>query len=143
MILLALDPGGTTGWSFWRYTDDAPLSLIASGQVGNGIRGFIDWWADEAPSPDIVVAETFRLDGRTPRPDVTPLKIEGALEVLFPGWHGQPNTMKVHAPDAFLKAHGFWLPGKQHARDSVRHALAYAKTHRHEPSLRAYWPPRT
>lgn len=142
MILLSLDPGGTTGWSLWRLSDTEPLTYIMSGQISNGVRGFIEWWADKPLEPDIVVAETFRLDGRTPRPDVTPLKIEGALAVLFPDWHGQPNTMKVHATDAFLKANGFWLPGKQHARDSVRHALAYAKLHRHEPTLRALWGPR-
>lgn len=142
MILRSLDPGGTTGWSEWRYTDDAPAELLDYGQIPNGVHGFIAWWRSR-PEPDRVVAETFRLDGRTPKPDTTPLQIEGALTALFPEWHGQANVMKAHAPDEFLKAHGFWLVGKPHARDAVRHALAYAKLQRHAPSLRAYWPPRT
>jgi hypothetical protein len=141
VILLALDPGGTTGWSEWLYTDDAPVTLREWGQIPNGVHGFLSWWRSR-PEADLVVSETFRLDGRTLKPDTTPLLVEGALHALFPSWHGQPNTMKVHAPDAFLKAHGFWLVGQPHARDSVRHALAYAKLHKHAPSLRAYWGPR-
>ncbi|UOE45901.1 hypothetical protein [Agromyces larvae] len=138
-VLLALDPGGRTGWSLWRFDAITPITHLEHGTVEGGLDGFIAWWKVEGWQPDVVVSETFVLDGRTPKPDITPLKIEGALSVLFPGWVGQRNVMKRHAPDAFLKEHGLWWPGKGHDRDSARHAIAWAKTNLHRPTLDAYW----
>ncbi len=135
--LLALDPGGTTGWSSWVYDSLTPLRHVDHGMIPNGLDGFIQWWESTAGGePDEVVSETFVLDGRTARPDVTPLKVEGALSVLFPGWIGQRNVMKAHAPDQLLKDKGIWWPGAGHDRDSARHAIAWAKTTRHMPTLR-------
>lgn len=135
--LLALDPGGTTGWSFWKYDAVTPLLHVDHGMIRGGLDGFIRWWADtNGGDPDEVVSETFVLDGRTAQPDVTPLKIEGALSVLFPGWIGQRNFAKAHAPDDLLKVKGLWWPGQPHAVDSARHAVAYLKTRRHAPTLR-------
>ena len=141
--LLALDPGFTTGWSFHRYDAVTPLTLLSHGQIVGGNRGFIDWWNAREKTWDEVVAETFVDDHRTSSPDVTPLRIEGSLDVLWPEWIGQRNFMKLHARDDMLKASGLWLKGQPHATDSVRHALALMKTRRHEPTLRRYWPART
>lgn len=141
--LLALDPGGTSGWSFWRFSDTEPLAHVDHGMISGGNRGFIRWWDEtNGGDPDIVVAEIFVDDHRTVSPDTTPLRIEGALDVLFPAWVGQRNVMKAHAPDSLLKEHDLWWPGAGHDRDSARHAIAYMKTIRHLPTLRAYWPPR-
>ena len=138
-LLLALDPGRSTGWSVWEYGDTKPLTHLEHGTIAGGLEGFIDF-AMGKHGYDEVVAETFRLDGRTVKPDVTPLRIEGALTTLFPGWVGQPNSHKVHAPDALLKRAGLWWPGKGHDRDSARHALAYMKLRRHLPTIERYWP---
>lgn len=142
--LLVLDPGGTTGWSLWSYDALTPLQVLEYGQVAGGVKGFVSWWQrDVAGGPiDEVLAETFRLDGRTPKPNVEPLKIEGALEVLWPGWFGQANVMKAHAPDDLLKRHDLWWRGQQHARDTARHAIALMKVRRHAPTLRRFFPPR-
>ncbi|OJU44467.1 MAG: hypothetical protein BGN98_13870 [Microbacterium sp. 69-7] len=138
--LLALDPGGTTGYSLWEYTAITPLTLIHKGQISGGLDGFIAWSA--GMHPEEVVAETFRLDGRTVKPDVTPLRIEGALSVIWPHWIGQPNTMKVHADDVFMKRAGLSFRGMPHATDSARHALALMKVRRHVPTIKRYWPDR-
>lgn len=143
--LLALDPGGTTGWSTWHYDAVTPLTHVSHGMVPGGIRGFIDWFKRERVDLldwDVVVSETFVLDGRTASPDITPLKIEGALSVLTPDWVGQRNVMKAHATDDLLKRSGLWWPGAGHDRDSARHALAWAKTHFHRPTIDHYWPRR-
>ena len=139
--LLALDPGRTTGYSIWHYDEHAPLKLIQRGQISNGLEGFVAWFRSQERF-DEVVAETFKLDGRTIKPDTTPLAIEGALTVLAPGWVGQPNTMKTSATDTQLKRWGLWWPGHQHARDSARHAIAYMKRKRHIPTLRLLFPDR-
>lgn len=141
--LLALDPGESTGWSMWEYGDDTPLRCLDHGTILFGLKGFIKWWGENRwhMLADEVVCESFILDGRTVKPNVTPLQIEGALAVLWGDTAYQRNTYKAHAPDEFLKAQGLWWKGKGHDRDSARHAFAYVKTRKHMPSLLHYWPP--
>lgn len=141
--LLALDPGGTTGYSLWWYDAITPLRPIEHGQTPDGVEGFIHWWnTQDTHLWDEIVSERFVLDGRTARPDTTPLKIEGVLMVERPDVIFQPNGFKAAVPDAVLKRLGFWWKGQQHARDSARHALAYLKARGHRPTMRAYFAPR-
>lgn len=144
--LLALDPGKTTGMSIWQYDVETPLQLVGYGQIEGGVDGFLEYLY---PSDgrymiwDVIVSESFVLDGRTPNPDVTPLKIEGILEshahrtrcqLRF-----QRNNFKAHVSDPLLGKYGFYVPGMGHANDSMRHALAWAKTSYHRPTLDAYF----
>ena len=141
--LLALDPGGTTGWSLWRFTEAMPIEHVAHGQVSGGVDGFVQWWhRQDEQDIDEVVSESFVLDGRTASPDITPLRIEGALAVLWPGVIYQRNVYKGHVPDAKIKELGLWWAGEPHAVDSMRHALALMKVRRHLPTLMWAWPPR-
>lgn len=142
--LLALDPGGTTGWSFWRYDAVTPLRHVDHGMIPGGLRGFIQWWEETAGGdPDEIVAEDFILDGRTAMPDTTPLEILGALDMAAPvPVIRQRNVMKAMATDEFLKRNDLWWKGAGHDRDSARHALALMKRRKHVPTLRRYWPPR-
>lgn len=144
--LLALDPGKTTGMSIWMYDAETPLELAGYGQIDGGVDGFLEYlyptngkfmvW-------DVIVSESFVLDGRTPNPDVTPLHIEGILEA-----HAhrtgcqlrfQRNNFKSHVSNESLKRLGLYVPGKPHAMDSMRHALAFMKTTMHRPTLEAYF----
>ncbi|MDF2990241.1 MAG: hypothetical protein K0S37_755 [Microbacterium sp.] len=144
--LLALDPGGTTGFSVWEYGPLQPLTHIHHGQIAGGLRGF-GAWARRFDEPiDEVVAESFVDDHRTADPDVTPLRIEGVIDFVW-GVHGVPvvlqrNFAKAHARDALLERMGWWWKGQEHARDSARHAVAFLKTARHAPTLRLINPPR-
>ena len=139
--LLGLDPGLSTGWALFHYDATTPLTLLDYGEILGGHQGVIAFWKT-MPEPDEVVAETFRLDGRTIYPEVDPLRTEGALSVLHPGWIGQPNTAKIMADDILLKRLGWWLKGKPHARDAARHAIALMKSRRHLPTLSRISPPR-
>jgi hypothetical protein len=144
--LLALDPGKTTGMSIWMYDAETPLQLAGYGQIDCGVEGFLEYlypidgkymiW-------DVIVSESFVLDGRTPNPDVTPLKIEGILEahahrtgalVRF-----QRNNFKAHVDNDLLKKFELYKPGQPHAMDSMRHALAYMKTSKHMATLNHYF----
>lgn len=142
--ILALDPGVTTGWAEFDLRDDAPLEHVAHGMIPGGLAGFHAWWrARDEGQWGIVIAEDFHLDGRTMAPDTTPLDILGALQVLRPDLIRQQNTSKRVAPDSLLKRIGLWWPGAGHDRDALRHAIAYARSIRHMPTIRGFWPPRT
>lgn len=143
--LLALDPGKTTGMSIWQYDADTPLTKIAHGQIEGGVEGFLEYFypSNMFMPWDIIVSESFVLDGRTPNPDITPLKIEGILEahahrtgalVRF-----QRNNFKAHVDNDLLKRFDLYKPGQPHAMDSMRHALAYMKTSMHMPTLNHYF----
>lgn len=143
--LLALDPGKTTGMSIWQYDADTPLTKIAHGQIEGGVEGFLEYFypSNMFMPWDIIVSESFVLDGRTPNPDITPLKIEGILEahahrtgalVRF-----QRNNFKAHVDNDLLKKFDLYKPGQPHAMDSMRHALAYMKTSMHMPTLNHYF----
>lgn len=142
MRLLSLDPGGTTGYVVARYDAITPLTIIEHGQISNGKDGFIDWALRRRGEFDEVVSESFILDGRTVSPDVTPLRIETAIDMTFGPWGDgcpviwQRNTQKAHADDLLLKRAGLWFKGQGHARDAARHAVALLKTRRHAPTLR-------
>ena len=64
MQLLAIDPGVSTGWSLWRYSDTEPLEHLDHGTVHGGLHGFIDWWVSTQSGAHgrEVVAEDFILD---------------------------------------------------------------------------------
>lgn len=144
--LLALDPGRTTGMSIWEYDTETPLTYIGHGQIGGGVDGFLEYFypVNELPRKwDVIVSESFVLDGRTPNPDVTPLKIEGVLEshahrtgTLL---RMQRNNFKKHVDNDLLKQFDLYWPGNPHAMDSARHALGYMKTSKHLPTLNHYF----
>ncbi len=142
--ILALDPGKTTGASWWYYDDTKHLALLRYEQIKGGLEGIISEFMHIKPSIyDVIVSDSFKLDGRTPSPDVTPLQIEGVLSYASK-IHGIPvvyqaNNMKAHATDDFLKKHDLWFKGAPHATDSARHAIAYMKRIKHRPTLEHYF----
>ena len=143
--LLALDPGKTTGMSIWGYSDSTPLTHIMHGQIAGGLDGFLEYfYARGVAAPfDVIVSESFVLDGRTPNPDVTPLRIEGVLQAHAHRYgtlvRFQRNNFKAHVTNDFLKRNSLYWAGEPHAMDSARHALAYMKVSRHFPTLKYYF----
>lgn len=142
-LILGLDPGGTTGFAVFDVQPGEPFKLLEHGQISNGSYGFARWWDER---PDLhgarVVSETFEDDHRTEDPDITPLRIEGILDYVARDWIGQPNYCKASAPDEFMKRYGLWFKGQPHATDAARHVVHWAKSKRHVPTLRAWWPRR-
>ena len=140
--ILAFDPGGTSGWAFGEFSDTQPLTFLLGGQIEDGVDGFVEFASLMPRHPDlIIVSESFQLRPAVRNPDVTPLRIEGALTALLgPGRvvYQQP-AMKSTVGDQKLKDHGFWIPGQRHQMDARIHALAYLKKNKHMPTLRAYW----
>lgn len=146
--LLAIDPGGTSGWALFTFSDAEPLTLVECGMVSGGLRGFKKWWLSSWPAQvyrtyqGILVVEDFLRDGRTVHPDLQALEIISGLRMVLDTFILQRNQEKGHAPDAFLKKWGLWQPGKGHDRDAIRHGFAWARTNRHMPTIKHYWPDR-
>ena len=138
-LIEALDPGLTTGWALLELDDKHPMELFDCGQIKDGVEGVL---ARKFLDIDILISEQFVLDGRTVKPELEPLRIEGVLmaeayglghQLIF-----QRNNFKKHVDDAKLKEIGWYQKGMPHANDAIRHALAWAKLN-HRPTLETYW----
>lgn len=144
-LILAFDPGGTTGYAYISFSVNN-LTLIESGQIPGGLQGFIAWWKDKEPlgsKNPIIVCESFTLREGIRGVNLDPCYVIGALEVLSGDEEVvyQPPNHKVFCNNDVLVNLGMWLRGQQHARDAVRHAIAYLRnTEKHKPTLDRGWP---
>lgn len=155
--VLGIDPGGTTGIVLLEMPYDAPAQVKFLGEVPEGLDGFLNWWDDSLRGyeHDQVVCESFELDGRTPKPDLTPKEIIGALKVLCrPPRHKettrrlvfQTNTQGKHLmTNEVLKRAGYYPKRGEvkggHSTDALRHALTYVvKTLKHKPTIELLFP---
>lgn len=139
MRLLSLDPGGTTGYAIIDYFDNQ-VELLESGQISDGLTGFIAEW--RYLKYDVVVCESFTLRPSVKFPDLSPVYIIGALEVLssqYPIVY-QPPSSKPLCTDTVLKRLGMYQVGKPHANDAIRHGIIYLRKQNHMPTLLAGWP---
>ena len=138
--LVALDPGGTTGYAIFNH-----LTLQEAGQLDTGsqeealklfepLLGVGDRDRNRNRNIDAVVMEDHRvyqnrIEQHAGSSLSTP-RLIGMIETLclqhsIP-WHKQPASMpKQFVTDEKLKAWGLYLPGKRHARDAIRHACYF------------------
>lgn len=150
--VLAVDPGGHTGLCLLRVPPRGPAQVVELREVPDGTEGFLDAWYDMTDWPNHVVCEAFNLDGRTARPDLTPVEIIGALKAWY-HQHGslrtfvlQTNTQGKHLmTNDVLKRAGYYPErgrvGGGHAVDSLRHSLTYVtKTLKHRPTINLLYP---
>lgn len=139
--LLALDPGGTTGWvSFLRCHHGADIwgkwNLTGTGQFGADPPWSGLLFATELLEPgDTVVVESMRFFHRpqqSAHTDLTGLEVIGAVKMLayLHGWNvvmQEPSQRK--GPDKWglekSKQVTTFLRGMPHAQDAFRHALVY------------------
>lgn len=121
--ILAVDPGGTTGWAYWK-----------DGEFTSGEESDWLYWLCEGGSPfeDIVhhlVIEKYTITAKTAKlsQQTDALRCTGALEChawAFTQVHWQtPAEAKSFSTDFKLKRIGWYRPGKGHANDAARHLL--------------------
>lgn len=138
-LILAVDPGGTTGYSYIHQ--DAIEDGPTAGQMSP--QEFMDWTyhvAENWRKQLTIVCERFTISGRTLK--VSKAGSYDALEVIgFLRWASKhycgrdlemssPSDVMSLFPDKKLKALGWYQPGLGHANDSLRHlARACAKRH--------------
>lgn len=165
MVVIAFDPGGTTGWSVMETTygglNDQTKSLhevvtkwwhgqIVSNdekidnyeQVATATMDEIILTAAHERGCDFaVVIESYQIRSkRTDAETISPIRFIAALEHLV--WEHnrylakqQPSEKSI-ASDDRLESWGFYAPdGLQHARDADRHALIFLRKLRSKKSL--------
>jgi len=126
--ILAVDPGGTTGW----VTYDTDTEEFRSGQEAD--RHEFCVLAAEALHFGVgtVVCEDFRITVQTAKKSQQPdaLKIIGTTEYLATIEGAAfvlqtPGDAKRFSTDTRLKKAGFWTPGRRHANDAARHLFLF------------------
>lgn len=139
--VLALDPGGTTGWAIFQVHPDA-----MGGDPDFPVMDNVEWWTAgeiEGEQPDQLdqlvalinewpaarlVTEQFKV--RSIQALLDPAEINAALK-----WAVRPRYFVFQNPDMAMKtvtddrqkSWGYWIPGKPHARDAVKHAITFLK----------------
>lgn len=123
MRILAVDPGGTTGWVYYdTYTEE-----FQSGQEADRLVFcfMVKEWVDR--DVVLIVVEDFRITIQTAKKSQQPdaLKIIGAIDYIAAGSAQvvlqTPGDAKRFATDDRLKKAGMWTPGRRHANDAARH----------------------
>jgi hypothetical protein len=142
--IVALDNGGTSGWCVMGIHPDA-MTGDPDIRVGDNIQfwtagqftGDEDEQCDEIveliaswPSARLVT-ELFTLRTRITSSEVFALERMNAILrwAIRPRYfvYQQPSLAMTTITDDRQKSMGFWIPGKEHARDAVKHALTFAK----------------
>ena len=128
-LILAVDPGKMTGAALY---DIATKTLLNAWECPNA--EFIDWARDFlAASPPIIVrSERFVISGGTVRMGRTDenwsIECIGCLRAMC-RWHGHDFDLqaagdaKKMAPNPKLREIGWYIKGKGHATDAVRHIV--------------------
>lgn len=165
--VIALDPGGTTGWSVMCVDVDAlsdpdisilkSISHWAQGQVvgpeNDQIKSIVDLLA-AWPNAAVVIEDFILRKYVQGRELLAPVRITAAVEYVF--WRGaegigqpgrpvfkqQPSLAMKTATDDRLRTWDLYLrDGNEHARDATRHAITFLRRASERPQLRhRAWP---
>lgn len=165
---IALDPGGTTGWSVMCVEPDCladpEISVLAS--ITHWAQGQVDGDEDDQARALVqliaawphaaVVVENFTLRTfKQSRELLSPVRITAklsyvmkhGLEDVAPAgrrmWLQEPSMAKSTATDDRLKDWGLYrrAGGEEHARDATRHAITFLRRCSDRPKLRHNaWP---
>lgn len=140
-VILALDPGGTTGWV--KQGQYAQASEFVWGQLEesnhhNKLWSLLTMAVGEALSlsvPCYIVYERFEFrHEERDRDKIEYISAEYNGVVKLFGQNNHPHVKLVEqgasqAKDFFtddkLRHLGLWVPGKKHARDAMRHLLYF------------------
>lgn len=153
-ILIAIDPGQTTGVAKLRLTDndfklEGVWQLTDPDTVWEPLKQIIEA-AKERDEDVTVLCESFELRPDVAQPDETPKYIikdlERFVEPEHPIEYQMASQAKVGVPPGRagkrdrLYAFGLHQKGFRHANDAIRHCLVYAiEKLRHRPLIFRGW----
>lgn len=139
MRVLALDPGGTTGWAYYDSEEDNEGSAGSEWQrghlVGNPHHHAL-WELLCTMQPEVLIYERFMYQRRELDKGVS-LNTDaheyiGICKLFIGVGNLVPCTLVEQSPhqrkiwtDDKLKALGLWIPGLSHAMDATRHLFYY------------------
>lgn len=153
-LIIAVDPGGTTGIAVMKLTD-TDFELLEVHQwkdpdyVWQPIFELIRKYAEEFEDT-YVICESFEIRPDVLDPDETPKFIikdlERYIEPHYEINYQQASVAKVGVPPAKggrpdrLKAFGLYQRAMRHSNDAIRHIVAYSLDKlRHRPLIIAGW----
>ena len=131
MRILAVDPGGNTGFAVWADGD-----WHAWAQPWVEVGAVIQ--AELEAGLDCLIMESFHITAQTARKSqdgLVSIELIGVGRYLsscfgVPFVLQSPGEAKSFADDRKLKAWDFWTKGVDHPRDATRHLLLYLCGHR-------------
>ena len=129
MLVLCLDPGGTTGYAYGKVGDDKIFRYIGAGQSKMGedrLYGMLT-----SLDPAILVAESFDSRAGIAGVELVSRNLLGVCELWAKvrnrdiRYQSASEGFGFYA-DAKLQKMGVWIPGNVHANDASRHLLHWA-----------------
>lgn len=131
--MLALDPGGTTGYCRASYNGDK--LTLTPGQERFTERELYDFIRSEIPAEEegdfYLIYEKFHYRNRArPGLDLTPTRLIGVIELIcqtegFNYFPQMPSEGMGYWTDDQLKRFSVYVKGLQHGRDAMRHLLQW------------------
>ncbi len=127
-LIIALDPGGTTGIAMKRHADETDFKLL---QLGPDEHHTALWKLLATENPDVVVCERF---DSMPLQDfavnLAAREYIGVAKLYCQSTHKpfvsqQRSAAKGLWTDAKIKSINLWQPGQKHSMDALRHLLYY------------------
>ena len=139
-FVLAVDPGGMTGYAWWNTEHPNGPPWSAQSDRVTFLRNAESWL--QANAGDVlVICERFTISEGTVRKSregaLETLRIIGALEWITERTGNEfdlsqtPADAKALVTNERLRALGWWKVGEDHSRDALRHlALGLVKRNR-------------
>lgn len=130
--VVAIDPGETTGVCVFKGTELVKAGQINTKNIPEDAVTLCNWISDQ--TPNVLVVEDYRVykwktDQHAWAGLHTPRLIGMVEYVAFVRGHKlvkqSAQIGKGFCTDDKLKSWGFYLPGKRHAVDAVRHACQF------------------
>lgn len=135
--VICLDPGETTGFAIFDNT-----TLVRSGQLHTVENGKILWdnliefltKNVDTTKNNYFVCENYRIyQHKLARHSFSPvvtLRLIGGIDLIahsseIPIYYQMAAQAKGFVTDQKLKDWGFWIKGKNHARDAIRHGIYF------------------
>lgn len=152
--IVALDPGGTTGWAMW---EEGPLTLQSHstsdrfncGQIGpdEHHKQLWDFLGTMQTHDFTIVCESFEFRQGKQRHNINLMSKEyiGVAKLFAAERMDTPVVFQTAAlgkgfvSDAKLKAMGLYHPGHKHAMDAIRHLVYYMVIKEHRRDLIESW----
>lgn len=139
--VLSFDPGDTTGWAIFQVHPDA-----MGGDPAFPVMENIEWWTCGEVGGKIhenadamielvhawpgarLTSESFMIRQRAV--ELSPCELNAivswAIRPRYFVMQSSALALSTVTPER-LKSWGYWVPGKEHARDAISHALTFLK----------------
>lgn len=147
--VLALDPGGTTGWATWTDSDTSARTPTWSGGHITAAEHHLQLGAlieNQAVQDYTVVCESFEFRQGKQRGNLNLMSKEyiGVTKYICKDRRitfklQTAGMAKAFITDSKIKAMGLWMPGMTHQMDAMRHLLYYLINERGMVHLAESW----